>query len=250
MRMDWTPGRLDYSNVSLTVLIARAFRVKPIQISGPAWFDTERFDIVAKIPGGTPKDQVPEMLQTLLVERFHMEVRRESRDQPVFALLVDKNGPKLTKSEEDSSAPLAVSGLEARRGNRDRPMVTAGNGRLEAHRVTLGALANLLSASLRRPVLDQTGIVGTYDVKLEAAPEDVGGAARSARMTVPGNTGIDGVNSPATALAGFEPVPGSDELPSGWILASIRRLGLRLEARRASIEHIVIEKAQKTPSEN
>src|SRR5437588_1341382 len=70
VRMGGDPGRVDYANVSLKDVLARAYNVNSYQISGPAWLDSERYDITAKVPEGVNTDQVPAMLQGLLVDRF------------------------------------------------------------------------------------------------------------------------------------------------------------------------------------
>ena len=85
----------DFSGASLASFISRAYRVRSFQISGPQWMNTTRFDIFAKLPGGASPDQVLEMLQTLLAERFRLVLHRESKEFPVYMLVVGKEGPKL-----------------------------------------------------------------------------------------------------------------------------------------------------------
>src|SRR5262245_24439362 len=117
IRMGGDPGRVNYTNVSLKDILQRAYSVKRPQITGPSWLETDRFNITAKIPDGVANDQVPAMLQALLVERFKLTVRREKKDMPVYALVVGKNGPKLEKAEEDGAgvaAPPAAGGAVMR----------------------------------------------------------------------------------------------------------------------------------------
>jgi len=95
---------VDYGNVSLKDVLATAYAVKRYQITGPSWLDSERYDITAKLPDGVSRDQVPVMLQALLTDRFKMSIHKESKEEPVYALTVGKNGPKLTKSAPDDSA--------------------------------------------------------------------------------------------------------------------------------------------------
>ncbi|HEV3196866.1 MAG TPA: TIGR03435 family protein [Bryobacteraceae bacterium] len=94
------PGQLTYENASLKNVLMNAYGVKNFQISGPAWLDTERFDIVAKIPKDATKEQFKLMLQNLLAERFKLTVHHETKDMPMFALVVGKNGPKMKESED------------------------------------------------------------------------------------------------------------------------------------------------------
>src|ERR1700722_3983486 len=95
------PGQITYSNLPLKNLLVNAFGVKTYQISGPAWIDTERFDIVAKVPQGATKDDVKLMLQNLLAERFKLTLHREKKDLPMYALVVAKRGPTMKESPPD-----------------------------------------------------------------------------------------------------------------------------------------------------
>ena len=102
--MGGDPGRINYTGVSLKNVLMRAYRVRVYQITGPSWIDNERYNITAKLPDGATQDQVPEMLQNLLADRFKLTLHRETRDQSVYALIPGKNGPKLQKSEIEVSS--------------------------------------------------------------------------------------------------------------------------------------------------
>src|ERR1700729_2112474 len=103
-------AQAEYTAMALRELIAMAYNVKPFQISGPDWMTTTRFDIKAKMPAGSTKDDAPLMLQTLLEERFKLVVRRETKEHSVLALVVGKGGSKMKETEPgkpiDESAPL------------------------------------------------------------------------------------------------------------------------------------------------
>ena len=73
------PGRVVYSFVNAEYLLTKAYRVKAWQVSGPPWIQSERFDIVAKLPPAGTKEQVPDMLRSLLIDRFKMVVHHERR---------------------------------------------------------------------------------------------------------------------------------------------------------------------------
>jgi uncharacterized protein (TIGR03435 family) len=88
-------ARVDMGFVTLTDLIVEAWELKPHQVSGPDWLSKERFDIQAKLPDGAAPDQIPQMLRTLLAERFGMTTHMETRALAASALVVGKNGPKL-----------------------------------------------------------------------------------------------------------------------------------------------------------
>src|ERR1700678_3223056 len=95
-------GRFTAVNASLRMLIAEAYDVQRSRVTGTlAWFDTERYDIVAKGDANAANNQVKLMLRTLLADRFQLALHRENRELPVFALTVGKNGIKLHKAAEE-----------------------------------------------------------------------------------------------------------------------------------------------------
>jgi uncharacterized protein (TIGR03435 family) len=98
-------ARVDIPFISITNLILAAYKVKPYQIASPDWLKSQMYEIHAKLPEGSNKDQVPEMLQALLAERFKLAFHRETRDLPVYAQLVSKNGRKLKEAVEEAPAP-------------------------------------------------------------------------------------------------------------------------------------------------
>jgi uncharacterized protein (TIGR03435 family) len=98
-------ARVDIGNMRLADLIPVAFKVKYYQVSGPDWLSADimsapRFDVMGKMPDGATADQVPEMLQALLADRFTMAFHRESKEHAVYALVVGKGGPKLKESDD------------------------------------------------------------------------------------------------------------------------------------------------------
>jgi len=259
-------ARVDIGSMSLADLIRVAYRVKPYQISGPDWMASERFDVLAKMPEGATSDQVPEMLQALLAERFKLTVHRESKEHAVYALVVGKNGPKLKESLPDADAPgsggapaaadnvnpqVRVSG----RGENTSVSISGGgigtarmsmgpNGtmRLEAPKMNMAALADALSRFFDRPVVDLTELKGTYQVALDLSMEDLRNAARTMGMMGPGmGGGRDGARPPTDAA--------SD--PGGLsIFAAVQQLGLKLEPRKVPIDLMVIDHLEKAPTEN
>jgi uncharacterized protein (TIGR03435 family) len=217
-------GRVSYTSVSLGGMLARAFGLKSYQLSGPSWLDSERYDVVAKIPDGSAKDQVPLMLQRLLNERFKLATHRETRELAVYALLSGKNGPKLGKAQEPSPAANAVRGVP-----RDGTLI-GNNGRLEATKISLTAFADgVLSALAGRPVIDMTGIQGLYSFTMEYTLADL--------LAMKDGTTSDGGPAP-------------DREPAPTIFNSLQQLGLKLEARKAPIEMLIVDHAEKIPTEN
>jgi uncharacterized protein (TIGR03435 family) len=253
-------ARVDIGFMSLAELIRVAYRVKPYQISGPDWMASERFDVLAKLPEGASREQVPEMLQALLAERFKLTVHRESKEHAVYALVVGKNGPKLKESAPDADAPAANDDVNPQvrlsgRGENTSVSITGGgigtahmsmgpNGtmHLEAPKMNMVALTDTLSRFFDRPVVDLTELKGTYQVELDLSMEDLRNAARSAGLMGLGmGGGRDGARPPSDAA--------SD--PGGLsIFAAVQQLGLKLEPRKAPLDLIVIDHLEKTPTEN
>ena len=172
-------ARVDIGNMSLADLIRLAYRVKPYQVNGPDWMGTQRFDVLAKLPEGVSQEQVPEMLQGLLAERFNLTVHRESKEQPVYALVVGKNGPKFKEAPPDTDSPeppassasapgLDIGGAKVRvdgkgvvisGGQTGGMRMSAGAGgamRLEASKITMAALTDMLARFVDRPIVDMT----------------------------------------------------------------------------------------------
>jgi uncharacterized protein (TIGR03435 family) len=230
-------GRINYTNVSLKDVVARAYRVKPYQVSGPGWIDSTRYDITAKIPDGA-KDKVPEMLQALLLERFNMSVHHETKDLPIYALIVGKNGSKLKKSEE-GAAPVMMGPDGAKMKNAPRgAMMVDGSGRIQANRVTMSGFSDMLSRMMDRPVVDMTGMEGDYDITLEVAMEDLIGMKKMAGGMGPG------------VHSGGEGGPAPESNPRASMFTAVQQLGLKLDPRRSPLDFLVVDKAEKVATEN
>ena len=113
-------GRLTARNVSLKRLMSEAYHIQTFQITGPGRLDSERFDILAKAEGNPTYDQMMPMLQTLLVDRFQLKTHRETKELPLYALVIAKGGPKIRKADGDCPAVLdgkyPCGGFNIRRG--------------------------------------------------------------------------------------------------------------------------------------
>lgn len=235
-------------------LVCLAYRARPNEIvGGPAWlysnFDVERFEILAKMPDDARPEQVPEMLQALLAERFKLVAHREKKDTSVYALVVGKGGPKLKEAVPGPPAPAgaaeasaAPQGAEPKTGDAaSRLRMKVGeNGevRYESDSMSLAGFATVLSQAVDRPVVDQTGVKGNYQVSygfsLSAQLEALENAARE-----PGQQ--DG--NPA-------PPPGAASDPRSSIFSSVQQLGLKLEPRKLPWNVVVIDHIDNTPTEN
>ncbi|MGA3201107.1 MAG: TIGR03435 family protein [Bryobacteraceae bacterium] len=146
------PSVITLNGFPLTVVLAEAFHVHTDQIVGPSWLEADCFAIVAKVPEGAAKDQIPAMFQALLAERFKLAAHKESRPAPGYALLVDKNGPKFKESDPNSPLAGQVTFLAG-------PGASGFKGP-----VTMAFLVRRVSQTLHSPVEDLTGLKGRYDI--------------------------------------------------------------------------------------
>ncbi|HUB80418.1 MAG TPA: TIGR03435 family protein [Bryobacteraceae bacterium] len=209
--------RLDFRYVTLKYCIAFSYGIKEFQVSGPGWLGEARYDIVAKGPLGTKREQLPEMMQALLAERFKLEVHHEKKEFRVFALLAGKPSAKLKPTPDDPGGPGgAAFGFS---------MSASGVGRLEARHCDMTALAKTLPRLVGGPVMDESRIQGRYDFELEFSPEDIN------RMGLPD-------------------VPAAAAEPAVSIFTSLQQIGLKLEPRKVPLDTVVVDKAAKIASEN
>jgi bla regulator protein blaR1 len=245
-RLGFQPGgRFTAQNVPLRLFISAAYGtpqpLPPFQVlGGPDWLDKDRFDIVAKAAGDPapgPNGPPPimfQMMQTLLADRFKLKVHRETRDQPIYALVLanGKSGAKLRASPMDCQALMnaARNGAPSPPGS-NPPFcgLRASPGRVQASGSSVTMFANSLSRNVNRPIQDRTGLQGDFDFELEWTPDQM-------------PAGRDGAPSP-----GALPPPPTDG-PS-LFTALQEQLGLKLESTRGSVDVLVIDSVER-PTEN
>jgi uncharacterized protein (TIGR03435 family) len=149
-------GRATGIDVTLKRCIIGSYHIGPGQvIGGPSWIDSDRFHIEAKKVDEPADDEekIDAMMRTLLAERFHLAVHRETRTLPALVLEVAKGGPKLEKAEGGDA------------------VTDAGHGRLTLKNTTLDGLAERLARITGRPALNRTGIQGVFNMQLTYTPE-------------------------------------------------------------------------------
>jgi uncharacterized protein (TIGR03435 family) len=256
-----TDSRIDLRSASLADMVTLAYRLKPYQLSGPDWIRSERYDVLATYPAGATKEQMPEMLQALLAERFKLVVRRETKEMPVYALVVGPDGHKLQPyqptpppepvageqtleiggqtvrmgADGQSATVTTADGMTARMSQRGDVMV------MEMSNVTMTQVVEQFGQFfLDRPLVDQTGLEGTYVVPIEIRQEDLLTVARAAAQTA----GV-ALPVPTAGAAGQAADPGSSSM-----MASFLKLGFKFDSRRMPIDLIVVESAEKKPTEN
>jgi uncharacterized protein (TIGR03435 family) len=243
-------SRFSAINVTVKSLIEFAYHVEDFQISGgPSWIAYDKFDVDAKVedslaeqmrklPLMQQSDQMRFMVQSLLADRFKLSVSHATKELPVLALVVAKGGPKLTGAAAPDSTDNSARGSSPpsgeNHGSDTRPgrvTFSARDGQVNvtAKATPITDMATILSRQLRRPVLDQTGLKGTYDWALQwTAGAGLGGGP-------------------------LPPVPGAADAPDSSgpsIFTAIQeQLGLRLESTKGPVDTIVIEHIEQ-PSEN
>jgi uncharacterized protein (TIGR03435 family) len=215
--------RFQAKNYTVNGLIAAAYDLNPKMISGgPAWAETDRYDVIAATPGElrpTYEDQM-RMLRKLLSDRFNLRFHRKKEDFAIFELTVAKNGPKLKPSSAPSDEPYNVTPTlyPAASGGIDHAL-------LPAHNITILQFASVLQhAILDRPVVDNTQLTGRYDIDLEWTPDE-------------------------SNFGGTLPPGPPDSAKPGLFTAIQQQLGLRVEATRGPVDALVIDGLDR-PSDN
>jgi uncharacterized protein (TIGR03435 family) len=232
-----TPGRVNYENIGLEAIIGEAYNVESYRISGPEWFQTDRFNVVATVPLGITKDQFRVMLRNLLADRFKLTLHKETRELPIYSLSVAKNGPKLKKAipdpppdaNGDADAARSAGGGKMKTDTEGYPILGPGMSMAmmndHARLVNKGhmqVLVNLLAGQTGRPVVDATGLTEEYEFALYWIPQPPG-------------------SGPSMA---------EDPVGPDLFAALQEQMGLKLEPKKGPIEVLVIDHADRVPAAN
>jgi len=205
------PGRrLNFVSINLKDIIMLAYGVGAAQIDGLRT-SINRFDIIAQIPPGTSKEQIPIMLQTLLAQRFKLTLHREQKSIPVYALEIGKAGSRLQESSQNASREPGCT-----RSYTDNPesMFVAVCQRI-ATAGLVQAVQTMAPNYFDRPVVDMTGLKGVYDITLQWI-------------------------SFAQSMNGEDPT----------IFAAVQGLGLEMKTRKRAMEVLVVDHCETMPTEN
>jgi len=235
------PGLFICTNTPLRPLLLRAYNLNVYQLTGPSWLGTKLYDITARIPPGTSKDQFNQMLQNLLLERFKLALHHETRNFAAYQLAVGKGGSRL---KETSLPPRTPDLPHLRSKQRDKDGFVEltpdsqdvlgsfrdGIQREVARRTSMATLAELLEAFTGKPVLDRTGLTGLYDFRIDFSPEGLDGAVSRALASTP-TQGEPGYGGPT-------------------LFGALKQLGLSLESVTAPIKVMVVDSAEQIPTDN
>jgi uncharacterized protein (TIGR03435 family) len=230
----------DAKGMRLWGLIINAYSVQQMRVfSAPEWWNNERFNILAKVDPATadamqklPPDQLKlvrqRMLQKILTERFALTFHHETREMPAFFLTIAKGGSKLKESSADHASPNDVTDFE---GNRATNRFVIQGDELIGQSVTMNNFIAQLSLNLDTPIVDKTGLTGTYDFRFKYFID-------TSSMTPPSGTGGNG--PPVIVQVDF----------NGPIIDAIQKnLGLKLEQGKGPVDVIVIDHSER-PSGN
>jgi len=256
------PAIVRCDNATLKMLLVQAYGVKNFQIQGPSWIDSDGFDLMAKIPDGVSKEQVPAMLQALLAQRFGVTLHKETKTLPVYELTVAKGGPKLKEVDPAKlpqmpspgmapppppppgrgGGPPSVGALPA-----GAVMVMMGSNGSTTTRgnMTIAQLISRISMSLDRPIFDATDLKGTYEIELTYLADETD-AMRNGIVVMagpgPGPGGGAGAEAPRQQDA---------NTPIATLFQAVQQtLGLKLDPKRAQVEMLIIDSANRVPTEN
>jgi uncharacterized protein (TIGR03435 family) len=227
-----TPDGVNVANTPLKMLIQQAYGVEENQVIGfPNGLNAERYDIEAKVDSSDvaklhdlDPHQRMRMLQPVLAERFQLKVHRETRDLPVFELLLGKGGPKFHEAKPGDTYPNGIKGPD---GHSGPGLVWIQDGQLTCQAVGMVELTRILSQRLGHNVLDKTGLTGKYDFTMQWPREEGPGSMLD---------GGEGGNAPESSG------------PSIFTVIQ-EQLGLKLESHKAPVEVLVIDHVE-APSAN
>jgi uncharacterized protein (TIGR03435 family) len=241
------PGRITCTNMNMANLVTMAYGIAHYQLSGLSPTDMERYEVAVKVPDGATKEQIKLMWQNLLKERFKLAVHRETKEVPVYELVVAKGGIKMQEALDPPPAdapppPRPESGPGPRMkldkdgfpelGPGTSMAMMGGKARWRNNKATMKDVASMLAAQVGQPVTDATGLTGKYAFTLSWAT----GGGRPIAAPTGGDTPLAGMNDP-------------DEGPT--LFSAIQsQLGLKLEQKKGSIEMLVVDHVEKAPTEN
>jgi uncharacterized protein (TIGR03435 family) len=242
MRFD--PDGLTATHIEVKSLICMAYGVSDYQVSGgPAWVESDQYDVRAKMDESTSnmlRDLTTEqrklareqMAQALLADRFKLTVHHETKQLPVYALVVAKGGPKLHESKSGDDYPNGIQGPDAKAGGKGmmRMEFDSGGMLMTAQAMSMDSLVRQLEGQVHSKVENETGLKGDYDFTLRFSIDE-------ARVEVPNPSG----GSANVSLA--------DNSGTTIFTALQEQLGLKLESKKAPVDVIVIDHIE-APSEN
>jgi uncharacterized protein (TIGR03435 family) len=266
--------------LSIRDMAAAAWEVKPFDVKGPDWIGQQRFDITALLPDGAAEKDMPQLLRSLLRDRFKVVAHAESKDADMYALIEARGGHKMKPSPDVAPPPppdpnqpepdpakqsgpgmtingqrmdikqtgpggaaganVSISG--GKNGAQKVSVSPDGNIHMEIERLTMKELADQLGMLVDLPVQDRTGLNGPFQIALDMSMADMTGMLSKMNAASGGGLISPEAQSRISQMAAAE--------PGGAILGSVSKLGLRLEKQKGSLSTLMIDSAEKLPTEN
>jgi uncharacterized protein (TIGR03435 family) len=221
------PTLLVCENWDLASLINIAYRLNHYELSAPDWTHQVRYDVRARVPVGTSKEQTAAMWQNMLADRFKLMVHRETRELQSYSLMLAKGGPKFKAASSAAPSDQQRSGEDLRLDQLGYPAfgpghpgmgVRRGLARMYFPNRSMDRLAGQISGQLGGPVQDATGLKGEYEISLYWAADSL--------------------------------VESSPDVGPTLIQALRDQLGLRLESKKSPLEMLVVDHCERVPSDN
>lgn len=237
-------GRFTATNVPARQLIIFAYQLQNFQLMDtPDWTRNERFDIVAKAEADVPPTPLGQpgpiqmMVRSLLADRFRLTIHEETREMPIYALVLNRPdgqfGPRLQRTTADCAAVMAAARgrggappAPPAPGERPQCGMSAGFGQVRAGSMPMSQVAQMLSQQVQRVVVDRTGLMGNFDFDLTFTPDQL-----------PQGRGVPPPGAPA-------PPPIDPDGPSIFT-ALQEQLGLKLEAQRGPVSVMVVDRIER-----
>jgi uncharacterized protein (TIGR03435 family) len=207
----WDPGRLVVRGTSVKQLIQWAYQVTPLQISGgPSWLESKRFDIEAEAEGSHTKDELFQMLQPLLANRYKLALHREAKEQSLYVLTTGTNRSRLQDAQAGQPTFIDLRGTPLPDNGLTLEVI--------GQSVSMPYLVNYLTGRFARVVVDRTGLKGEFDFKVQVALDEQDLSDKQAAV--------------ATAMSNAMPL-----------------LGLKVDSAKGPVEILVIDHVEEPSSD-
>ena len=232
------------SAFSVRDMIGMAYNVRPVQISGPEWLASQRFELNATLPSGATMDDFSELMQSLLSDRFGLKFHKDQKEFQVYVLERGKKPLALKPTKVEGAidrSSVTVAGTGSSQGVSvdlgGGASYTFANGKFEGKKLDMPTMVDTLAVYMNLPVVNQTNLDGFYDISFELAPDDY-------RAMLIRAGAANGMPIPTQALQ-FAEIASTPSL-----FEAIDNLGLKMDTRKVLLDVIVVEQISKAPTEN
>jgi uncharacterized protein (TIGR03435 family) len=240
-------SQVHMNSMSLKDAIRYAYQVKLYQVVGQEWIAGERFNISAKVPDGATRERIPDMVKSLLEDRFQIKAHREQKEMAVYAMVQLPGGSKMKEAPADSgsdggSPPAAIQ--RTAQGGPEGVSVGYGPGsyfkfadqKIEGRKLAMLNFVDVLGRFVDRPIVDESNLTGRYDMDVQLTENDYNAMLIRSAISA-------GVTLPPQVLHYLDSADGS-------LGFALKPIGLKLESKKAPVEVVVVDSILKRPSDN